>query len=299
MPTVRPIRRYRTDEPWRFGIPTRRLIGYVGGKGLRLPEDGWSAAEFARSGRLLITTLHRLAIMTQRKAAPHVARIAKAIMRRQMQEVVAIATRHIRPGKSGLVDIMLPDHAAVWMRALNDVFQNAGIEATIELMPPIQSVMGQGYSKTGALLVQEADAAAHQRLATESRDIARRITGLNDTTRNQFERVIGSAIRDELSLSDTARQLVENFPDMSSSRILTIARTELNNAWTRGSVVSLQESETVTHVSVIGCQAREERSPQYRGESTCNIEDVPVFDAHLLEFHPNHSGVLVPSRFRD
>ena len=55
----------------------------------------------------------------------------------------------------------------------------------------------------------------------------------------------------------------------------------------------------ITHVSVIGCEAREPGSPQYRGESTCNIQDVPINDADKLEFHPNHTGTIVPSRFRN
>ena len=49
----------------------------------------------------------------------------------------------------------------------------------------------------------------------------------------------------------------------------------------------------------IGCEAREAGSPTYRGESTCNIEDVPVSDADKLRFHPNHTGTMVPSKFRE
>ena len=95
------------------------------------------------------------------------------------------------------------------------------------------------------------------------------------------------------------RPLDEALPAFNASRINTIARTETNNAWTRGSVASFQESTTLSHVSVIGCEAREPNSPQYRGESTCNVQDVPVEDAGLLDFHPNHTGTIVPSRFRE
>jgi len=148
-------------------------------------------------------------------------------------------------------------------------------------------------------LGQAGETAGNQRLAREARDIAQRITGINDTTRKQFERAIQNAIGQGMTVTETAQFLVDKFPDMAESRIRTIARTELNGAYAKGSVASYLQSDVVAHVSVIGCEAREPGSPTYRGESTCNIQDVPVVDADNLQFHPNHTGTIVPSGFRE
>ena len=285
---------------------THTLIEVVG-KGLEVPKDGWTPAAFARQGTLLLRVMHRLAQLTQRKALPHVAATAKRIMREQMRKVVERAMGRAPKKAPTFLEIIMPQHEALWMQALDEVFRETGIEATMELMPPIQSVMGRAYSTTNMLLAQDGDLTGRQRLAREARDIALRITAINDTTRKQFERVIRNAIDEGATVTETARRLTDDFPAMAGSRIGTIARTELNNAYTKGAVTSYQESSTVTHVSVIGCESRElDRWGQpsylpyeYRGESTCNIEDVPVSDADKLRFHPNHTGTMVPSRFRE
>ncbi len=287
----------RRDQPWRVPFPTHTLIAVVG-KGLEIPEGGWTAAEFARQGTLLLRVMHRLAQLTQRRAIPHVAKTAKKVMRRQMKKVVEKVLSR-RSAKDTLLEVLAPDMSGLWHQALEEVFRETGVEAAMELMPPVQSVMGRGYSVTNELLAQEGEVAANQRLAREARDIAQRIVGISDTTREQFGREIQRAIDEGLTVTETADRLVERFPDMAQSRINTIARTELNNAYAKGSVASMQESGVVTHVSVIGCQAREPGSPQYRGESTCNIQDVPIADADKLEFHPNHTGSIVPSGFID
>ena len=98
-------------------------------------------------------------------------------------------------------------------------------------------------------------------------------------------------------MAETAKYLRGNFPERSRNRISTIARTELGQAADEGRKQSMKDLGTVTHVSVIGCEAREAASPTYRGESTCNIEDVPIGDMDTLEFHINHTGTIVPSRF--
>jgi hypothetical protein len=43
------------------------------------------------------------------------------------------------------------------MQAFDEVMAEEGITATAELLPPVQSVMGQAYGRTATLLGQEAD----------------------------------------------------------------------------------------------------------------------------------------------
>lgn len=292
--------------------PARKLIHAVGGKALRIPEEGWNAQNFARQGGPMILTLARLAKITQRRAAPIVAATALRMFKSQLREVIERVTTNAHghndrqrrslaefAGVKADIDIELPQHEGLWAEALNAVFREARIEAVAELMPAIQSVMGKAYSQTSILMGQEPSPNVGSIVAREARQIATRVASVSETTRRNIAVAVRDAIKNNLSVTDTAAYLESRVPQIFGNRSLTIARTELNNAWTKMSVRSFQESSTLTHVSVIGCEAREENSPQYRGESTCNIEDVPVADAHLLEFHVNHTGNLVPSRFRN
>ena len=61
------------------------------------------------------------------------------------------------PGRKVDLEIAFGQHEDLWHRAMQEVFREAGIEIVSEISPAIQSVMGQGYSKVGLLLGQDAD----------------------------------------------------------------------------------------------------------------------------------------------
>ena len=116
MPVLHAI--HRADQPWRLPFATHTLVEVVG-KGIEVPEDGWTAAEFARQGTMLLRVMHRLAQLTQRKAMPHVAAASKQVMRRQMQRVVerVVGHRSAKRRDDISVDIMLAQPAwpmAAW-----------------------------------------------------------------------------------------------------------------------------------------------------------------------------------------
>lgn len=281
-----------------------QLIQTVGGKGLVIPAGGWTAEEFAKHGQAMLIALTRLAKITQRRVAPVVAATASRIFRRQLKEVIAIVERRAggkAHGKAN-VDLFVASQESLWQEAINEVFKEAGIEIVTEIMPPIQSVLGQGYSKTSILMGHEAYRDAGSAIAKEARAIGARIVSVNDTTRNNIIRSVRLSISNGKTVAETAAALEESVPTIFGNRALTIARTELNNAWTQGAAKAISESSTVTHVSVIGCEAREANSPHYHGESTCNYEDLPVSELEdflSVGFHPNHTGNIVPSGFRN
>jgi hypothetical protein len=282
-------------------LNARQLLDAIGGKALQIPKEGWNARTFARHGQALLVTMARTAKITQRRAATVVARTANDIFRQQLERVIKKVEKKLKSagGKNAMRELLFPAHEALWMQAIEEVFREEGIEVVTRLVPPIQSTMAQGYSKTQILMGQETDVAVSSVIARESREIAAKITRINETTRQQFRRQIATAMDEGLTVTETAERMRQVMPTLNGSRSLTIARTELNRAWTAGAIKSMQQSSTITHVSVIGCEAREDKSPQYRGESTCNIQDVPIEDAHTLEFHINHTGTVVPSRFKD
>jgi hypothetical protein len=304
-PLARIAAHWHTAPPWKLPYSTRDIIQLVS-KGLVIPPR-WTGNEFARQGRLLVLAIARLAKLTQRKAAPYVARKAVEIFRRQLEDVIRKAGSR-RPGIRGAkdrtgggVEFLQVENEAIWLAALQEVFQDDA-SVMIELVPPIQSVMSQSYARVGVLLGQPAAPETNQRLAREAQGIASKITRINDTTRQQFERVIRQGIEENQTVPELAQSLREKVMPMANSRSLTIARTELSRAWDAGAVESFRQSATLTHVSVIGCEGEEPNSPQYAGRSTCNYPDLPVseLDAFMeAGFHVNHTGTIVPSGFRD
>lgn len=286
----------RLIDPWRLPIATPRLLQIVG-KGVKPPPGGWTATTFRAHGRLLVLALSRVAKLTQRRAAGEVAKRVVAMIRRQVEDTIDRAER--AAGVRTTIEFSISQMEDIWLSAIEDAMRTAGLRATATLTPPIQSVMAQGYSQATTMLGQEANPDISPRVLQHSMDVARKISRVSETTRDQLKGTVERGIREGLTVPELSGQLRATMGGLSHSRSLTIARTELNNAWTKGAVAGYQESSTISHVSVIGCEAREENSPQYRGESTCNIEDVPIADADKLEFHINHTGTLIPSGFHD
>lgn len=277
-----------------------QLIRAIGGKTLTVPEGGWHAHTFAQHGPALLRALVRTAKITQMRAIPVLARLANEIFSSQLEKVIAIALGKVR--KDTIREIMLPNHEAIWHQAIEQVFKEANVEVVTKLVPPIQSVLDQGYSKTSILMGHEAVAGDRGLLAGIARTLAQKITRINETTRAIFQRHIADSIEKGATVAETVKDLRETIPEINASRQLTIARTELNRSWTLGSAASFKENKSITHVSVIGCEAAEPPpSPQYHGRSTCNYPDLPIaeLDAFLeVGFHPNHGGTLIPSGFR-
>jgi len=291
-------------------LNARPFLEAVAGKTLLIPKEGWHARNFAVHGEAMIKALHRTAQITQRRAIPVIARAAVKIFRKQLDKVIAKVESRLKsmPHKvgfelttGGLIEIGFEAHEALWLQAMREVFDETGGELSAELMPTIQSVMAQGYSKTSLLLGQEAENISVT-VARNARGIAQKITRINDTTRKRFETVIRDGIENGLTHAELAKDLIEKLPRINASRQLTIARTETGRAWDQGSVASFKESKTLTHLDVIGCVAMEPDSPQWNGASTCNATNIPIQEIDefmAIGFHINHSGCLVCSGFRD
>jgi len=293
-----------------IALNASRLIAAVGGKSFTVPKGGWTAGTFASHGHLLILTLTRVAkIVQRREAGPVMAKLHK-VFTNQLNQVMhrAQSRAGTRAAKADVeVHLTFEQNSAIWAQALKEVFEATHRDIAVELMPNIQSVMAQGYSKVNVMLGSNGKEDASAAIATRARGVADKITRINDTTRAQFDRIIRDSVADGHTGSETARHLHDTFTMMESPRIVAIARTELANAWSDGAKQSFRDEPSITHVSVIGCESREEdrwgdasfQEFMYRGEGTCNIEDVPIADVDALNFHPNHTGVIVPSGFRD
>lgn len=180
---------------------------------------------------------------------------------------------------------------------VDDVLEEAAITGVLSLSPTITEGISTAYDTTGRLMGVALPDPDRTRLARAGGEIADRIVNINETTRSQIRGVITTAVNDGRTPQEVAQLVRDQISGSSASRSMTIARTEMGRAFDTGTLEALTQSGLVSHISVIGCQKREPSSPTYRGESTCNIQDVPIEDAPLLEFHPNHTGVIVASRF--
>jgi hypothetical protein len=196
------------------------------------------------------------------------------------------------------VDLGFGSNEASWKAAIEKVLgPSADVELILDYQPAVQSVAAKAYGRTSLFLGQQEDPHASLNILRRSQEMAQLVTRINDTTRKQLSREIGNAIDDGLSIRETVKHLAETFPDIASSRIPTIVRTETGRAIDEGTKQSMKESSTVTHVDVIGCEAVEPGIPTYNGRPTCNITGVPVYDLDKLHFHINHTGCIVPGQY--
>lgn len=282
-------------------------IQHIGGRSLYIPPGGWTAESFIEHGARMVQTMARTAKIMQRKAAPMFIELSRKIFRSQIHRIIRRAEQsrqHFRLGIRSLPESIVldfPQEEALWAEAIDYVMQSEGIQVVTQMVPPIQSVMAQGYSKTNILLGQRSDAQVNAEITRQTRDIAKDVVGINETTRKNILNAVKDGVAQNKTVPELADYIEERTGKIFGNRAVTIARTELNRAWTRGAAISFEQSDAITKVSVIGCERREASSPHYKGQSTCNYPSLPIaeLDAFLeVGFHPNHSGTLVPSGFK-
>jgi hypothetical protein len=262
----------------------------------------------------------RASQLAQRKVVPGIARKMRDLLRKSAKLVVDRANVASRLGRRSLkrqadgawpipivgtqpaVTIELEANVTVWGQAIQEVLAELDLEANMILTEGLDEIAASSYTSTTRLVGGYIPTSLDDVLVAERAQLAARIRGISETTRRAFFDVVSTSIQDHDTAIDTARKLVAKIDGTSTARALTIARTEAQNYWAGVSGRLMMDSESVTHVSVVGCQDREDSSPHYRGESTCNITDVPAVELPALlaiGWHPNHQGTLVPSRFRE
>jgi hypothetical protein len=274
---------------------------FAGWKASDPPEDGWTAESFKSAGAGMIRDYVNLYRTMSSDGLKPLFKFYKAYLNRGIDEF----TRKVeRAGLAGNIpnqkaEVFAGALEAQWAESLKDVFgENANIQLFDEALPKYQSTIDRSYSKSNILLGEGQRAGVNQALLNRANGMAAQVTGINGTTRSMLNLRLQRGVEKGLTVREMVQDIRATFPQFNTNRAMTIARTELGRAADAGVKQSFKDSESVTHYDVIGCEKREPRSPTYRGESTCNIDNVPVEDADLIEFHPNHTGAMVPSRFR-
>lgn len=120
---------------------------------------------------------------------------------------------------------------------------------------------------------------------------------INDTQREKLQAILEEGMSEGLTKGEMAVKIQSELDMFNSARPATIARNELAEAYRQGARAGMVDSGVITEISVVGCEAEEPGSPTYKGRSTCNIDGVPIEDIDKLDYHVNHTGAEVPSKF--
>ena len=169
-----------------------------------------------------------------------------------------------------------------------------------------QSLIDRAYARARFLL-GEADGLLNPRLASRNQRLLNNLKKVQVSTRNMADFRIKKAFDDAqmfrlgVAWGEAVASVAKSVSDriIIPSRLTTLGRTEGGRAVDEGIKEAAKRSDIVSHMSVVGCKAVEPNIPTYNGAPTCNIEDVPVEDVDLVEFHINHTGAWIASRFRD
>jgi hypothetical protein len=198
------------------------------------------------------------------------------------------------PMTKASVDIGFGSHEALWRQAIQDVLgTDANVELMADTLPTMQSVIAKANSRTSLFLGHAVPVDAAVQVLQRAQGMARLVTRINETTRNQLATTLDTALANGDTLVQVVNQIRDEIPDVLARRVPTIARTEIGRAIDQGTIMALKQSTSVTHCMVVGCQAIEPGIPELDGVATCNIAGVPVHRLDELSFHINHGGALI------
>ena len=271
-----------------------------------VPEEGWNQENFTGKAKQRLRRdmllIHRAAIRSKmRTLTPVLRRIMEGQVSRVIESVERSYTRlHGVPLSREKREsyINLPAHATLWQQAIESEFSRANLEVVTELTPAYQSVATNVSDKVSLLLGTTASPKQTRELGVRIKNLARKVTIINETTREKLQKVIAASISDNLTVFETIQRVREQVPSIAANRIPTIIRTEMGRASDEAMKNTMKNSEIVTHIDVIGCEKIEPNIPTFQGTPTCNIENVPIQYEQYLEFHINHTGCIVAGAFR-
>lgn len=196
------------------------------------------------------------------------------------------------------IEVNLGANEAIWKQAIEEVLgTNANVELITNYTPEVQSLAAKANARTSIFLGETPPANTALTILRRAQDMARKVTRINETTRSQLVRVVERSIAEGQTVGETLQAVRSSIPQIASSRVPTIVRTEVGNAIDHGTKQAIKDSKTVATVDVIGCTAVEPNIPTFDGRPTCNITGVPAHRVDELEFHPNHTGAIVPGSF--
>lgn len=143
---------------------------------------------------------------------------------------------------------------------------------------------------------------AHPNVRKVRNDLARRIVGINDTTRQDVQRVVSEGLTEGVTMPQLSDRLAGLFDETYQGRAMTVSRTESRVAYGRAAVRAYQDSHVVAAAELMD-------NPNHGGYGgdddglTCAERDgmiVSLDDApdHIDGTHPNCILAVAPVLYR-
>lgn len=273
-------------------------------KASRVPPGGWTHENFTgTAARRLVADMVNIRRSASLRGSRMMTKPLAEVMRSQVDKVIARVENRMAvsySGKAPVVRIPVAQHQGIWAEALAYVFEQEGEDMAVinAVRPGLQSVASVVSTRTAEVLGAAVGPGSARALQTSVDTIARQVTRINETTRDRLAREIANAIDEGEHPFEVMERVRRRVPEIATNRVPTIVRTEMGRAADAAALRAMKDSNTVTHVSVTGCQAIEAGIPTFRGVPTCNIKNVPIEYSGSLTFHINHTGAIVASGFK-
>lgn len=113
---------------------------------------------------------------------------------------------------------------------------------------------------------------------------------VEDTTKQELQSIITTAVNESWNINDIQDRIQEKFTQFQGYRARMIARTEARYAWDAAAHVVYSDLGIKT-VDVVGCT----KTFEEEGGGDCGRQNIPIAQVAMLEFHPNHVGAIAPS----
>lgn len=290
-------------EPVAFKRPLPQRVIVARFRESHVPAGGW-----AKAAQIERRTLRRDLMRMKRHLMIDGQRELSAFLRKFIRErVEAVADRleSIRKASplhatKAETSFSIGANEGTWREVIAEILgPDANVELVQQYTPIVQSTASRAYDRTATFLGDQTDNAGRNAVFRRSQTMARQVTRINETTRARLVSKLEQAMADGLTLPETASMLRDSLPEIEAGRIPTIVRTEIGRACDEGTKEALKDSSTVKTVMVVGCTSIEPHIPTFDGRPTCNITGVPVERVDELEFHPNHTGTIVPETFTE
>lgn len=112
-----------------------------------------------------------------------------------------------------------------------------------------------------------------------------------NSRKKELQEILSKALDEGVGISEIKGRIQDHFETLRSGsegwRATRIARTEASFAYDQASAIGYKEIG-VTRVDVVGCESRHE-------PWDCNKSGFKLEEISTLNFHPNHTGTVVPS----
>lgn len=252
------------------------------------PDGGWNAESYEKHGTTLISNFLKIQKNQRVAGKVRLKRFLNNLFENQIEEVIKIAEKQASFKAYKTID--------PWNTSLTRVFALSDFDVAGNFQSIQADSVNGAYNDAKRLLGDKPNSNSKPQNRQRSYKIASKVTKINNTTRKILRNEISRSINEGMTVPETSIRLRRMLPRMKR-RIPTIVRTEMSRATDEGVKQAMKESRVITHCSVMGCE-KEEPLFTYNGSSTCNVENVPIAEVDGVEFHINHTGAWVPSKFK-